>query len=375
MLDKTLRWSAWLVLGLLTLLTLLPLAPSGEWWVRIWDFPRVQIAALLLLPLGAAFFHAWRSGRRRQHAVVLSLVLAVALWQLWQVAPFTPLWPTETPSAEAAGDPALKLLTANLKYDNDRHAETLAMIRRLDADLVLLMEVDDAWAEALRPLDGDYPHRQGVVRGEGLGIVLWSRFPLLDSEVRHLVSERRPSVFATVDAPGIGPVRFVGVHPTPPGLRDRGAPSGGNEERRDSRVRDAELVLVAREVSSDPDQRWIVTGDFNDVAWSHTTRLFQDLSDLKDPRRGRWLMNTYHAHWPVWRFPIDHVFVSEGWRLVAMDRVATPGSDHFAITAQFNAAAKDDARPSASNDDKEEAEELVAEGKEDAAEQETAAGK
>lgn len=52
---------------------------------------------------------------------------------------------------------------------------------------------------------------------------------------------------------------------------------------------------MAREIKRDADQRWLATGDFNDVAWSGTTRLFQDLADLKDPRVGRRLLNIYHT--------------------------------------------------------------------------------
>lgn len=35
--------------GLLVLLTLLPLWETDRWWVRLWDYPRLQVAALLLL--------------------------------------------------------------------------------------------------------------------------------------------------------------------------------------------------------------------------------------------------------------------------------------------------------------------------------------
>jgi len=183
-----------------------------------------------------------------------------------------------------------------------------------------------------------------------------------------VVSERRPSIFATVDVPGIGAVRYVGTHPVPPGIRDRIARNDETTERRDSRVRDAELMLVARHVRRDPDNRWIVTGDFNDVAWSDSTRLFADLSDLKDPRRGRRLLSTYHAKRPLWRYPIDHLFVSEGFHLVDLDRVKVPGSDHFAVTATLAVAKKDHAKPEASAEEQQEASEMVEEGAEDAAE-------
>lgn len=372
MFSAILLWSARISLGLLTLVSLLPLLPSGQWWVRVWEFPRVQLAVLLLVPLALVGIHLWRTGRRVEHAILAGIAVAVAAWQVWNIAPFTTLWPTEVPLAQETDARAFRMLTLNLDYESKQHEAMLQTIRQQDADLVLLLEVDEKWDKALRPLDQEYRDRIGVVRGEGLGIVLWSRFPLVDKQVRHLVSRRRPSIFATVQLPGDRPLRYVGLHPTPPALKDRIEHNDLTDERRDSRVRDAELVLVAREVRKDPDQRWLVTGDFNDVAWSRTTRLFKDLSDLKDPRVGRWLMNTYHAQKPLWRYPIDHVFVSDGLHLASMERVRAPGSDHFAVAATFTRAEKDEGVPNASAEEKQEAEEMLQEGAADAAEHDVA---
>ena len=246
------------------------------------------------------------------------------------------------------------------------------MVRLEDPDLLLLIEVDSAWEEGLAPLDDDYDYRVGEVRDEGQGLVLWSRYPLLEEQVEHLVSERRPSVFATLDVPGIGPVRFVGAHPVPPGLEED-IESEDAEARRDSRERDAELMLIAEHVQEDPDNRWIVTGDFNDVGWSHTTRLFADLSDLKDPRRGRRLLSTYHSAYPFWRYPIDHLFVSDGLHLVDLERVKVIGSDHFGIVTTLAVGRKDQEKPEASEEEEEEAQEMVEEGEEDAAEHDAGA--
>ncbi|CAM3923066.1 endonuclease/exonuclease/phosphatase family protein [Vreelandella rituensis] len=372
MTAKLLLWTARVLTLLMVVVSVLPMIPSGKWWIRLWEFPRLQLTCALVAALVLLAVHAWWNRPRTEHAVWVAVIFATVGWQLSHILPFTPLWPTEVPTAEFQSSEArvtLKLLSANVTYTNDRYDELLAMVQREDPDILLLIEVDRAWAEELTPLDQHYSYRVGEVRGEGLGIVLWSRFPLLEQEVKYLVSERRPSIFATLDVPGIGPVRYIGIHPVPPGLRGRTTRNDETSERQDSRVRDAELMLVARHVQKDSDNRWIVTGDFNDVGWSDTTQLFADLSDLKDPRRGRRLLSTYHAELPLWRYPIDHLFVSDGFHLIDLDRVRVLGSDHFAVTTTLAVAKKDQAKPKASAEEEEQASEMVEEGGEDAAEQ------
>ncbi|WP_235042424.1 endonuclease/exonuclease/phosphatase family protein [Vreelandella profundi] len=354
----------------LVVVSLLPLVPSGQWWIRVWDFPRLQLTVLLVLPLSLLAIHAWRSRQCKEHKAWLAVIVMIAGWHAWHILPFTAVWATEVPTAQAEPDrphPTLKVLTANVTFANDHYAEILNMVEQEDPDILLLIEVDSALNEGLASLDEEYAHRVGEVREEGLGIVMWSRIPLLEKGVEHLVSERRPSVFATLDMPEVGPVRFIGAHPVPPGLLERNA-ANDDEERQDSRERDAELMLIARHVQKDPDNRWIVAGDFNDVAWSRTTKLFAELSDLKDPRRGRRLLSTYHAERPWWRYPIDHMFVSDGFHLIDIDRVRVQGSDHFGILTTLTAARKDQAKPEASEGQEQEAEEIVEEGEADAAE-------
>jgi endonuclease/exonuclease/phosphatase (EEP) superfamily protein YafD len=114
------------------------------------------------------------------------------------------------------------------------------------------------------------------------------------------------------------------VHPTPP------SPT----ENDSSAERDAELVLVGRDVASRQVPA-IVCGDLNDVAWSRTTRLFRKVSGLLDPRRGRGLFNTYHAGWFFMRWPLDHLFHSRHFTLVEMRRLASIRSDHFPVLVRL----------------------------------------
>jgi endonuclease/exonuclease/phosphatase (EEP) superfamily protein YafD len=115
------------------------------------------------------------------------------------------------------------------------------------------------------------------------------------------------------------------LHPRPP--HPKKIP--GTEER------DAELLMVGKTVRKSTHPT-IVAGDLNDVAWSYTTNLFQKISGLLDPRIGRGLYNTFHAKYPVLRFPLDHVFHSNHFKLVKLERQANFGSDHFPIYIQLS---------------------------------------
>jgi endonuclease/exonuclease/phosphatase (EEP) superfamily protein YafD len=145
---------------------------------------------------------------------------------------------------------------------------------------------------------------------------------LIDPELKFLVEDDKPSVHTQVR---LGSGRLVSLHcmhPAPP------SPT----ENPTSAERDGELLLVADSIDKPP-RAVIVMGDLNDVAWSATTRCFQKMSGLLDPRIGRGSFNTFNARYPFLRWPLDHVFCSPDFTLVSMARLPDIGSDHFPIEA------------------------------------------
>jgi endonuclease/exonuclease/phosphatase (EEP) superfamily protein YafD len=159
---------------------------------------------------------------------------------------------------------------------------------------------------------------------------------------------------ARVRLPGGLRVWLNCVHPKPP------APGEDDE----STERDAELVIVGRRVAN-ASEPVVVLGDLNDVAWSRTTRLFQKVSRLVDPRKGRGFISTFHAKYPGLRYPLDHVFHSPDVRLVEMRRLPYVGSDHFPVYVALSyepAAAAQQQAPVPGGDDEREAEETVERG-------------
>lgn len=338
--------------------TLMPFIKTGRWFVRACDFPRLQLLMVCGVALIAVLIAARSAGWDMTLTVYTVLILLSAGWQAFHIARYTGLWTETVPNSDHSD---LRLLISNLDYENNRSRDVIDTICEIDPQVLLLIEIDERWNSLLAEIKKAYPHRVESIRQKGLGIALWSRIPIVDSQIEFLISENRPSVWATLKHQDTD-IRFVGVHPTPPGLSKR-----EHSGRHDSRIRDAELVMIAKRIEEDSDAAWVVAGDFNDVAWSHTTRLFQRLSGLKDPRIGRGMFSTYHAQRPLLRYPLDHIFVSPGFKVSHLGRVNVPGSDHFGIFAELDVpdAAKC-VEPKPDQEDRREAEDLIAQGHEDA---------
>jgi endonuclease/exonuclease/phosphatase (EEP) superfamily protein YafD len=309
---------------------------------------------LLLAGGTAAIWHRRLSrGRARDHVVVGSMA-AVAAWQLKKMGRFTPLAPRKVKGTRRA-DPArrLRLVVTNVLQGNDQYGRWAKVVMRQDPDVVLLLEADRGWARALRPLRARFPYRVELPQENCYGMMLLSRLPLHRTRVQHLVQRDIPSIHTQVELRSGERVWLHGVHPRPPEpLRNQGA-----------EPRDAELVLVAREIEKGPDEPRIVAGDLNDVAWSGTSRLFLKLSGMLDPRQGRGLYATFNANYPYpLRWPLDHVFHSAHFRLVELRKLEHVGSDHFPVLIDlaYQPAAVADQEPEQPSDrDEEHADEVL----------------
>jgi endonuclease/exonuclease/phosphatase (EEP) superfamily protein YafD len=301
---------------LLVAVSILPLWQTDRWWVRQWDYPRLQVAGLLVL-VGAALPWAW--GRRGSGFTALAGAMVVALaWQVSHFIAYLPPYPKEVPSAAScpAGQ-AITLLNANVLQTNDHYGALLKLVADTNPDLVLLLETGPRWASAMKPLSERYRYRLSEPIPSTYGMMLFSRLPMA-GEVRHLLQPAVPSIAVRVRLPGGQEVDFHALHPEPPWPGDN------------SGERDAELISVGREVRQSG-RAAIVMGDLNDVAWSRTSRLFKRVSGMGDPRVGRGFYPTFNANYPLLRWPLDHLFVSPHFAVTGIDLEGDIGSDHLPI--------------------------------------------
>ena len=297
------------------------LIPRDEWWFRSADFPRLQILVLgwiafVLLLVWDQPWDIWRE------VIFITLIAALA-YQLKMVLPYTFIWKKQVKwvrQHQLNPDQQISLIISNVLTPNHQYHLLIAQIQQHQPDLVLTLESDQIWQNELSVIEQDYPYRVPVPLDNLYGMHLYSRLELKDSEIKFILSDEIPSIHATVILRSGQPVQLYCLHPKPP------SPT----EAKDSTLRDAELLIVGDQVK-DLDQSCIVMGDLNDVAWSRTTRLFQRISGLLDPRVGRHYVNTFHADYPLLRWSLDHVFHSTDFALVEMKRLPHMGSDHFPV--------------------------------------------
>jgi endonuclease/exonuclease/phosphatase (EEP) superfamily protein YafD len=315
------RFTLYVVGALLLYTAAAPLYPANVWWVRVWDFPRLQLAAAYFA-VAVAFAFYWRCGLPPR--LLAGALVVAAAYQAWWIGPYLPVAPNELQTARSdAGGQRIRLMTANVLQNNRESEAFLRLVRDARPDVLVVVEVDDWWAERLAPLKQEFSHVTVYPLENGYGIAFYSDLRVKKAEVRFLVEPDIPSIDAVVEMSSGTDVRVFAVHPTPP------MPGEDTEER------DAELVLVGREVRAG-EGPCVVLGDLNDVAWSATTRMFQRESRLLDPRKGRGMYSTFPVDYPPLRYPLDHLFVSDHFRLARLDVLADFGSDHFPLLAELS---------------------------------------
>ena len=333
---------------LLIVVTFLPIWWTDLWWVRMWDFPRLQVAGVMLLA-GIGLLFA-RPSRWRWPLV--AGVVAALIWQGSHFVPYFPPYPKQVESEKnCPAGRQVSLLNANVLLTNRDYARLLKLVEERQPDILLLLEPGRDWAKAVGPLRARYPYELSEPLENTYGLILLSRLPM-EGRIEHLLQSHVPSVQAMVRLRGGQQVALHGLHPEPPLPGD------------DSGERDAELILAGREVRNQG-RAAIVIGDLNDVAWSRTSRLFRKVAGVGDPRVGRGFYPTFNANYPLLRWPLDHLFVSPHFDLMAIDLLPDIGSDHLPIFFRLclkEQASSRQVAPSASSSTEAEASKELSEG-------------
>ncbi len=304
--------------------TLASLTKFDHWWIRGFDFPRIQISFLICVMIAASWFvydfsETW-------HIIAIAVLGLSLIYQIIKIFPYTWLGKKQVMRFKGSDpDATISILISNVLTPNKKYYKLINLVRDKNPDLFLTLESDKTWEKELSVLEDDYKYTVKIPQDNLYGMHLYSKLKLEDVKVQNIVQKDIPSIRAYVVLRNGKKVKLFCLHPKPP------SPT----ESDTSTNRDAELLMMGRDLDVEKEST-LVIGDLNDVAWSRTTKLFLKLSGMMDPRKGRGFFNTFNANYFLLRWPLDHAFHSKDFTLLEISRERHIGSDHFPMYINLN---------------------------------------
>jgi endonuclease/exonuclease/phosphatase (EEP) superfamily protein YafD len=287
-----------------------------KWWVfdlfshfRLQYFMLLMGCTVVFLALGKYQIAAIASG-----AATLNLVLILPLYAGYS-------WNSRTSSAFAAG-PTYRLALVNLYQPNRQHHQVAEFLRDTQPDILLLVEINQRWYNALQPVLVDFPYREVHLRQDNYGLALFSKLLLEEARKMNWGEMGIPTLAASLVLDG-SRLNLLGAHPPPP------------KSARMAAGRNHIFAEMAAYASLQPDPV-ILVGDLNTTGWSpHFKDLLRE-SGLNNSQVGFGLQPSWPVDKPWLSVPIDHALVSS--EVIVHQRRLGPqvGSDHYPLIIDFS---------------------------------------
>ncbi len=335
---------SWLV----SVLSFLPAFDIQHWTFRIMDFIRLQVLGILIILL---ILLSIFSGTHfiLETSTKIGLFAAI-VYQLKVVLPYFPIGRKQNPKSSNA----ISLLSVNVLQKNTDYYRLIQRIRKVNPDIILTLESNKSWENALSEIERDYAFSHKAAKENRYGLHFYTRLEVKNCTGHELISAEHPSVEIELRDDQGNDFLFWGVHPPPP------SPT----EKPTSKQKDAELMAVAKRIRSSQ-LPVIVSGDFNNVCWSRSSKLFTKITDLIDARIGRGFHGSFPVRPRIFRFPIDLLFHSESIKIHSIKTLEDIGSDHLPLYSIFSVPKNEDAAKSKpiSKETKEIVQDMIREGK------------
>ncbi|WP_419810234.1 endonuclease/exonuclease/phosphatase family protein [Bacterioplanoides sp.] len=224
-----------------------------------------------------------------------------------------------------------KILLSNVHSSNNEHQRLINLIQQESPDVLVLLEITDAWLESLQTIQSAYPFKKAIARSDNFGIAVFSKLPFDRADVRYWGISGFPSLALqyqlagtkTGVAKGEG-ITLLATHPLPPITKDM------------LQQRDTQLLQAAAEAAQ-PAGPVIMLGDFNITPWSSAFKQSAELAGLSNCRNGFGILPTWPASLtsPLLMIPIDHCLVSNHFQVVNIRTGANIGSDHLPLIIEL----------------------------------------
>jgi len=300
-----------------TLLFALLLGYFGE-YCRFFDVLsnfKLQVfqAALILI------LFAWWFKKPRKlwiaNIAILALILLMASLEI------VPWYFNSEDSSNNTGEFRVSLV--NVLKKNNHYDDVIKFVKNTSPDLLVFMEIDDKWFEEVKVLDADYQSKIVSSTLGNDGIVVYTKFPVINSEEIVLSPKNRPNLKITLNIKG-QKVDCLVAHPVSPTRKP------GKWEDRNTHI--SNIGKVAN-LAENP---LIVIADMNTSMWSPFYKKLISDTNLRNSRKGFGINGTYPAPLAlISGVPIDHILFDKNFACSNFKRGSYIGSDHLPIYADL----------------------------------------
>jgi len=254
---------------------------------------------------------------------------------------------TQSPVALTAGDQPIKVISINIEHLFLGDEVLQAFLKEEQADIIVFQEVlwwlqERRWQRLGLPVGGagqnGFPDYFKV--GSLGGLVVYSRFPIVQSEERVILGELPPGanvyynadrdlLSVTLDT-GAAPLHLVLIHPDSPRTEARWL----NKRRYFD-----EVDGILDRLKAENGDNILAIGDWNSAPWSARFQETLARNELKTAYPDGWPQTTrfffdYRLHW-ILGAPVDQFAVSEDLKIVDVSLGPDIGSDHLPLIVEL----------------------------------------
>jgi len=307
------------ILSLLFVVTsFLPVFNIKHWSFRMADYLRVQLIGLLLIMLAIGF--TLEGENTVYDYAIFALLLVTILHHFIIILPYV----IRKSISDMSSDNKLSLLNVNVLQKNKNYEGLIKMVKEVKPDILLTMETNKEWEDAISEIESDFEHIYKIPKENRYGMHLYTNLKVEECQIHYLISEEHPSIEIRLRDKENNKFVFWGIHPPPP------SPT----EKPTSKQKEAELMKVAKSIRKHQIPT-VVSGDFNSVCWSRSSKQFAKLSNLTDARLKRGIFGTFPAQLWFLRFPVDLLFHSKSIEVTILKTLPPWGSDHLPLFSEF----------------------------------------
>jgi len=254
--------------------------------------------------------------------LISQIVLVIAI--LYQASIIVPYLPLKFYKKQEENKHTMTIISVNVLQKNEEYPKLIKLIKDIQPDIVLTMETNKTWEKELEKIETDYPFTHKIPQDNRYGMHFYTKLKVNDLKEHYFISDQTPAIEVHLEDKNNSNFVLFGIHPPPP------SPT----EKPTSRQKDGELMKAAKLIR-EFEVPCITTGDFNNVCWSRSAKLFAKVSGMKDAR----LKNGIHGSFPtgpaIFRIPIDLIFSSKGIEVNKIKTLPDIGSDHLPIFSKF----------------------------------------